>query len=123
MTDEQPRPVPDVASAELRSGAPPVGVTPADAPPDEEPLRRPRREPRPPADGLAIAALVVAIAGLSLLAVVLGHLALGRIRERGTGGRRLAVAALALGYAGAVLFLAWWSVYFAVLAPIVTLPD
>ena len=95
---------------------------PDDPRPDGEPLRRPRREARPPADGLAVAALVVALAGLSLLAVVLGHLALGRIRERGTGGRRIAVAALALGYTGVVLFLAWWAVYFAVLAPIVTLP-
>ncbi|WP_307807024.1 DUF4190 domain-containing protein [Naasia sp. SYSU D00057] len=109
-------------SAEPRPAAPPAAFAPADPQPDEEPLRRPRREPRQPADGLAIAALVVAIAGLSLLAVVLGHLALGRIRARGTGGRRLAVAALALGYAGLVLFLAWWAVYFAVLAPIVTLP-
>jgi ferric-dicitrate binding protein FerR (iron transport regulator) len=123
VTDEQPRPAPEAAPAPLSAehhGS--ADAAPTAFAPDEEPLRRPRRRSGSPPDGLAVAAIVVAVAGLSLVAVVLGHLALHRIDRRGSGGRWVAVAALVLGYAGLVLFLAWWAVYFAVLAPIVTLP-
>jgi hypothetical protein len=89
---------------------------------DDEPPRRPRRQPGPPADGMAIAALVLSLLGLHLIGVVLGHVALGRIRSGPLGGRGLAIAALVVGYAGLVLALAWWTLYFSVLAPVVTLP-
>ena len=88
----------------------------------EEALRRPRRIPGPPADGFAVAALIAALGGLSLVAIVLGLLALGRIARHGSGGRGLAIAGLVLGWTGLAIFLAWWTLYFAVLAPIVTLP-
>ena len=93
-------------------------LAPLKALPEEEP-RRPRR---PPADGLAVAAFTVSLVGLHIVGVVLGHLALARIAETGRGGRGLATAALVIGYGGLVLSLAWWIVYFAVLAPVVTLP-
>jgi len=56
--------------------------------------------------GLAIASLIVSIVGcgwLSLVAVILGHLARGQIRrERGLQGAGLALAGLILGYLGIV---------------------
>ncbi|MBL8778870.1 MAG: DUF4190 domain-containing protein [Acidimicrobiales bacterium] len=69
-------------------------------------------------NGFAIASLAVGIAGLffcfvpvlSILAVVFGHLARGRIkRSQGTeGGRGLATAGLVLGYLTLVLAVAFW---------------
>jgi hypothetical protein len=54
-------------------------------------------------DGLAIASLVLGIVGAgigSILAVIFGHIALKRIAHEGKAGRGLAIAGLALGYAG-----------------------
>jgi len=36
----------------------------------------------------------------SILAVVFGHVALSQIRQRGQGGRGMAIAGLVLGYVG-----------------------
>ncbi|WP_210479711.1 DUF4190 domain-containing protein [Naasia sp. SYSU D00948] len=73
-------------------------------------------------DGLAVAAFAVSLVGLHIPGIVLGHLARARIAETGRGGQRLATWALVIGYAGLALSLAWWTLYFAVLAPAVTLP-
>lgn len=106
---------------------PPVlgrGARPDDgevAPEDAEP-RRPRRAPGAPFDVLAVAALVLSLLGVHVVGIVLGHLAVARVRENGRRGRGLAIAALLIGYAGLALALAWWVFYFAVLAPVVTLP-
>jgi Domain of unknown function (DUF4190) len=116
-----------VTDSPERAALPSPTDTP-DSPPDvapdvdEEALRRPRRPPGPPYDGLAIAAFVLSLVGVHLVGVVLGHVALGRIRDSGRRGRGLAIAAVVLGYAGIVLALAAWVVYFSVFAPIVTLP-
>lgn len=78
------------------------------------PTPQPRRT-----DGLAIASLVTALCGLGIVPVVLGHVALGRIRQTGADGTALAVIGLVLGYAtialGVVFFLTvgvavWWGV-------------
>jgi acyl carrier protein len=62
---------------------------------------------RPPTSNLAIASLVCALLGLAplpgigaLLAIVLGHVALGEIRAQAgrLGGRGVAIAGLVLGY-------------------------
>lgn len=53
--------------------------------------------PRPPTDGFAIASLVTAVVGLGLVGVGLGIAALARIRRKGTRGRGLAIAGIALG--------------------------
>ncbi|PYG01161.1 protein of unknown function [Georgenia satyanarayanai] len=55
-------------------------------------------------DRVAVAAMVlgvlgVVVPGLCLFAIALGHLGLHRLRTSYDGGRGLAVAALALGYA------------------------
>lgn len=68
-----------------------------------------------PTSGLAVASLILGIAGIvlsfavftllaSVAAVVTGHMALKRIRENsGFGGRGLAIAGLVLGYIGAAI--------------------
>lgn len=57
----------------------------------------PQPVPRP-TNGLAIAALVLGICGFALIPVIMGHVALRQIRERGDGGAGLAIAGLILGY-------------------------
>jgi hypothetical protein len=49
-------------------------------------------------DGFAVASLVVGILSGSLLAIIFGIVALGRIRRDGTGGRGLAIAGIVLGF-------------------------
>jgi hypothetical protein len=70
-------------------------------------------------DGVAIASFVTALCGLGVIPVVLGHVALGRIRRTGAEGTAFAVIGLVLGYAaialGIVFFLIvgaaiWWGV-------------
>jgi len=50
-----------------------------------------------PTNGLAIAAFV-SVWFVSILGIILGHVALSQIRRSGEGGHGLAVAALVLGY-------------------------
>lgn len=52
----------------------------------------------PATDGMAVASFVCALCGLALIPVVLGHLALARIRRTGAGGTGFAVTGLVLGY-------------------------
>lgn len=69
--------------------------------------------PAPPANnGLAVASLVLGIAGLiiipiigSIAGIVTGHIARKQIRERGEGGDGMAVGGLVTGYAGAALWI------------------
>ena len=53
-------------------------------------------EKAPGPDGFAVASLVLSLVGGALLSVVLGVVALNRIRRTGQGGRRLALAGLAI---------------------------
>ncbi|QHT56819.1 DUF4190 domain-containing protein [Cellulomonas sp. H30R-01] len=75
--------------------------------------------PVPRTSGLAVASLVLALCGFGLLPVVLGHLALRRIRQTGERGSGLAVAGLVLGYTTLALVVVvllvvagsvWWGV-------------
>ena len=64
----------------------------------------------PSTNGLAIASLVCSILGISLIGVILGHIALSQINNSNgmQGGRGLAIAGLIIGYIGlafAVLFI------------------
>lgn len=91
-------------------------VQPAHTPP------YPPYPPYPPArrtDPLAVAALVSGLLGFALIPVVLGHLALSRIRRTGDGGGWMAVVGLVLGYATCALYVVlvlalggfvWWGV-------------
>jgi Domain of unknown function (DUF4190) len=55
-------------------------------------------------NGLAIAALICSFF-VSLVGVILGHIALHQIKTRGEGGRGLAIAALIIGYASMAISL------------------
>src|SRR5215469_9674034 len=59
---------------------------------------------RPPYDGLAITSFILGVLWFgwlgSIMAVILGHIALRNIRRTNASGRGLAIAGLVLGYIG-----------------------
>jgi hypothetical protein len=61
----------------------------------------------PPTNGFAIASLVLGIIWLScvgsVLALIFGYISLRQIRERGEGGRGVAIAGIVLGWLGVAL--------------------
>ncbi len=59
-------------------------------------MTEPTPQSRPGTDGFAIAALIVAVLGGVLISILLGIIALRRIRLTGQGGRGLAIAAFVL---------------------------
>lgn len=69
----------------------------------------------PKTNTLAIASLISAFF-ISLLAVILGHIALNQIKNTGEGGRGLAIAGLVIGYLGIVSGLIFGIVVIASLA-------
>lgn len=77
----------------------------------------------PANNGLAVASLVLGIAGIfivpiigSIAAVIMGHMARKQIRERGEGGDGMAVGGLVTGYVGAAIWLA--IILFAIILPL-----
>jgi peptidyl-prolyl cis-trans isomerase B (cyclophilin B) len=56
----------------------------------------------PKTNTLSIIALIAGILGFNLVAVIIGHIALGQIKRTGEGGRVLAIVGLVLGYIGIV---------------------
>lgn len=75
---------------------------------------------QPPAqqqtDGFAIAALVTGILGMNIVAVVLGHLSLSRMKkDPNLGGRGMAIAGLVLGY----VVLTFWVLWFLFIAALI----
>lgn len=104
------------------SPAAPLATMPV--PPPPQPWIVPTWQGRPPprregANGHAIASFVLSLLWLgglgSVLAIIFGHVALDRRHDwRGGGHRRMALAGLILGYAGAavtVVFIATGSLY------------
>jgi hypothetical protein len=49
-------------------------------------------------NGLAIASFVTSLFGLTILAIIFGHIARGQIATTGQGGSGLATAGLVIGY-------------------------
>ena len=76
-------------------GAQPYGAQPYYAQPAYYGVQRPATT-----NGLAIASLVTAIVGVSLVAVILGHIAMNQINKTGEQGKGMAIAGLVLGYLG-----------------------
>ncbi|MEO1825982.1 MAG: DUF4190 domain-containing protein [Roseibacillus sp.] len=79
-------------------------------PPPQPPIPAPQPAPQytpPQTSGLAIASLVCSIVGVSLVAVILGHIALGKIRRSNgaVDGKGLALAGTIVGYVGLFLFI------------------
>lgn len=60
-------------------------------------------ESLPPTNSFAVFALVTGIFGLSLLAVILGHVSLRQIARTRQRGRGMAIAGTVLGYLGLVI--------------------
>jgi len=52
----------------------------------------------PATNGFAIASLVLGLVGLSVLAIVFGHISRSQVKRTGEGGWGLATAGLILGY-------------------------
>ncbi len=72
----------------------------------------------PPNNTLAIIALVASIFGFvssifiaGIAGIVMGHIALKQIRERGERGEGMAKGALWVGYIGTALWVLFWIVY------------
>jgi hypothetical protein len=64
------------------------------------------QQPAAPTEGLAIASLIVSLATLlftggifSFVGAILGHIALSNIKKSGKGGRGMAIAGIAIGWA------------------------
>jgi hypothetical protein len=55
-------------------------------------------------NGLAVGSLVCALLGISLPAVIMGHIARNQIRERNEGGDGLAIAGLVIGWLGIAFY-------------------
>lgn len=89
---------------------------------DPSRFRSRERPSHRPTDPVAIAAFFCAILLLAIVAVALGHWATFRTERGELGGRGLAKAAIVLGYAELALAVLFWIFYFAVLAPLLTLP-
>jgi hypothetical protein len=92
-----PPPAAPQATAPQPGSVPPVNVQPISYPAGE-------RAAVTPWNGMAIASLVTAVIGLSLIGVILGHIALSQIKRTGEQGNVLAIIGVILGYLG---ILAW----------------
>jgi hypothetical protein len=58
-------------------------------------------------NGLAIASLILGIVGISIVAIILGHISLSQIKKTGEQGRGMALAGTILGYVGFVITIIW----------------
>ena len=125
MTTTPPEP-PD------RGPTPPPSPPPAPAPPPGAPAPPPAPPPAgqqttgygyqtgPKTNGLAIASLVLGIAGLvfyacgvaSVLALVFGYMSRGQIDRdpQNQGGRGMAIAGIIMGWIGVAIFVIFWVV-------------
>jgi len=73
-------------------------------------------------NGLAIASLILGIVGVSILAIILGHVGLNQIKRNGEQGRGMALAGVILGYigfAGTVIWIIAVAVFAANYHPVV----
>ncbi|MFD1714661.1 hypothetical protein ACFSBZ_09290 [Amnibacterium flavum] len=78
--------------------------------------------PRRPIDPVAVLALIAVILLLPVVALVLGYWSRSRIRRDDLGGEALAGWARSIAWIEVAVTVAFWTVYFLVLAPVVTLP-
>ena len=98
MTDATPS-TPSAPPAAPQPGTlPPVNVQPISYPAGDRALVTPW-------NGMAIASLVLSVVGLSLIGVILGHIALSRIKRTGEQGYVLALVGVILGYLGILIWI------------------
>jgi uncharacterized membrane protein YvbJ len=67
-------------------------------------------------NSFAVSSFVTSLFGLSLLAIIFGHVALHQIDKSNQSGRGLAVAGLAIGYAGFAAEFFFWAAFAASMA-------
>ena len=70
----------------------------------------PPYNPNAKTNGLAIASIILAFTGFSIIAVILGHIAVSQIKARNEGGSPLAVIGLVVGYLGCLGWLIFWAI-------------
>lgn len=63
-----------------------------------QPGSYPTADGRPPMNVLALVGFIMSLVGVSLVGIILGHVALPQIKRTGERGRGLAIAALVIGY-------------------------
>ncbi|MGK0714660.1 DUF4190 domain-containing protein [Leucobacter sp. W1153] len=90
-------------------------AAPQYAPPQQ--YAAPQQPANPPTNTMAIIALIASII-VSLVGVILGHIALSQIKKTGEGGRGLAIAALIIGYIGVAAWVVAIFVWIAIIASI-----
>jgi len=69
----------------------------------------PPYNPNATTNGLAIASITLAFLGISIVAVVLGHVSVSQIKNRHEGGAPLAIIGIVVGYIGCLAWLAFWA--------------
>lgn len=62
----------------------------------------------PKTNTLAIVTLVLALIGVSIGAVITGHISLNQIKKTNEGGRTLALVGLIIGYVGSLAWIGIW---------------
>jgi hypothetical protein len=66
-------------------------------------------------NGLSIAAFVMSLVGFSVIAAIMGHVAMGQIKRTGDAGNGLAIAAVVIGWLSFASILFWIFVFGAAL--------
>jgi len=66
-------------------------------------------------NGLSIAAFVMSLVGFSVIAAIMGHVAMGQIKRTGDAGNGLAIAAVVIGWLSFASILFWVFVFGAAL--------
>ena len=62
----------------------------------------------PKTNTLSIVALILSVVGVSIGAVIVGHIALGQIKRTGEAGHGLALAGTIIGYVGCAGWIIGW---------------
>jgi hypothetical protein len=62
----------------------------------------------PPTNVLAVITLVLALVGISIGAVITGHISLSQLGKTGEQGRGIALAGLIIGYVGCAFWVLFW---------------
>jgi hypothetical protein len=61
-----------------------------------------------PTNVLAVITLVLALVGISIGAVITGHISLSQLKKTGEQGRGMAIAGLIIGYVGCAFWVLFW---------------
>lgn len=121
MADTTPPATPEVpepaaADAAAASAAPVPPASPyVQQPYAQQPYQQQPYAVGPKTNVLAIVSLVLSIVGISIGGVITGHIALKQIRDRGEGGRGLALAGTIVGWVGCGLWILYWLIIILVL--------